>query len=409
MLKEESKFFDKDKILSNDEQRVSNEFEISPDFKDRVSFWFDIYTKYSSQENVIHHSLYPWIVYRVVDLRPILNEPGNKWAKYHRAERYAKKQTTEIRDILRRLLKRKSFSRLNDPELEIFDLIRQIPGFKLSLAKKFLSEALRNVRTQVGQKDFIQNGLESSALYLPELERVFADKGLPLELTRLPFVESSFNVRAVSKVGASGVWQMMPYIGKKFLIMNNAVDERNSPIKSAVAAAYLLKQNKQILKNWPLALTAYNHGAGSLSKAAKKYHSFDLQVLIKKFKSSSFGFASQNFYASFLAILYAEKYKDKIFDDSLVQAPSLQFVQVKLSKPTRIKELLSLSGMTADEFQKYNLDIRKYTFKQNLKLPRGYVLHVPQKAAADLLTKSKVVASAEDSYKSFSKNQTSPL
>lgn len=377
--------FDKGLILNDYQSKISPDFRIPEDLRQRVSFWFDIYTKYSAQEQVIHDSDYPWVIFRVVDLRPILEADGNKWVKFHKSERYARAQRQDVRNILRRLSKKKSYNKLSEEEQVIFDQLAKIPGKN---RRKVILGALHNLRTQIGQKDFIEQGLESSSLYIPELEKVFAEQNLPLELTRLPFVESSFNVDAVSKVGASGIWQVMPYIGKKLLIMTKAVDERNSPVKAANSAAFILKQNKQILKTWPLALTAYNHGVGSLSAAVKKTKSRDLNYLIKHYHAKSFGFASQNFFASFLAVLHAEKYRAQIYDTVTPLSP-LEFSELKLTKSVNIKTLLEFTGMSQDGFQKYNLDIKKDAFRKNMIVPRGYVVHIPTTIVTEFLTKKQ--------------------
>lgn len=380
--------FDKVQVLADSQNKISEDFNIPPALRDRVSFWFDVYTKYSSQEEVLHHSDYPWIIFRVVDLKPLLDAPGNKWVNYHRSVAFAKKQRQEVRNILVRLSRLKSFTKLSAEEREIYEQVLKIPGKNL---KRNILGSLNSMRTQVGQKEFIEKGIESSSLYIPDLEKVFAEKKLPLELTRLPFVESSFNVGAVSKVGASGIWQVMPYIGKKLLVMNNAIDERNSPVKSAESAAFILKQNKQILKNWPLALTAYNHGVGSLIKAVRKTKSYDLNYLISNYHSKSFGFASQNFFSSFLAVLHAEKYREQIYDTLVAQSP-LQFKELKLTKAVRLKKLLETTGVTLEEFQKYNLDIKKDAFKRNMVLPKGYIIHVPTTVVSAFLMKKQAVA-----------------
>lgn len=385
--------FDKDLILKDYENKISDEFKVPQELKDRVAFWFDIYTKYSAQEEVIHHADYPWIVFRVVDLRPILEGKGHRWTKHHKAVAYSKKQKQEVKNILTKLSKRKSFKNLTKAEKEIYDQILKIPGKN---KKRIITQALHSIRTQVGQKNFIESGIEASSLYIPELERIFAERNLPLELTRLPFVESSFNVNAVSKVGASGIWQVMPYIGKRLsLFMTPAVDERNSPIKAASSAAFILKQNKQILKTWPLALTAYNHGVGSLNTAVKKTGSRDLKYLIKNYKSKSFGFASQNFYASFLAVLHAEKYKNLIYDNINILTP-LQYRELRLSKALRLSEVIKLTGLHASEFKKYNLDIKEDAYKKNLRIPKGYVVHIPPTAVANLSGKTLKVAKLLD-------------
>jgi membrane-bound lytic murein transglycosylase D len=376
--------FDRNLILDDFQNKISPEFRVSPDLRERVTFWFDIYTKYTGQQEVLHHAQYPWIIFRVVDLKPILDASGNKWVNYHKSVDYSKKQRKEVRDILWGLYKKKSFLTLTDQEQEIYEQLLRIPGKNF---KKIILGAVQNLRTQVGQKDFIEKGIEASSLYLPQLEKVFAEKGLPTELTRLPFVESSFNVDAVSKVGASGIWQVMPYIGKKFLVMNDAVDERNSPVKAAESAAFILKQNKQILKTWPLALTAYNHGAGSLTKAVKKAKTRDLEYLI----NHSLGFASENFYASFLAILHAEKYRDQVYDTLTPQSP-LQFRELKLTQSVRLRKLLQTAGITNEEFQKYNLDVKRDAYRKNMLLPKGYIIHIPSTIVSEFITKKQKVA-----------------
>lgn len=381
--------FDKNLVLNDYENKISDEFKVPAELRERVSFWFDIYTKYSAQEEVIHHADYPWIVFRVVDLRPILEADGNRWVKHHKAVKFSKTQRQEVRNILTQLSKKKSFTKLSPAEQEIYEELLKIPGKN---RQKIIRHALNSIRTQVGQKDFIEKGIDASSLYLPELEKVFADKKLPLELTRLPFVESSFNVNAVSKVGASGVWQVMPYIGKKLdLVMNNAIDERNSPVKAAESAAFILKQNRQILKNWPLALTAYNHGAGSLNTAVKKTGSRDLKFLIRNYNSKSFGFASQNFFTSFLAILHAEKYKHLIYDTITPQSP-ITFRELKLTKSMKLKKVIELTGMDAEEFKKYNLDIKKDAYKKNMLIPKGYVVHIPHAVVSNILNKKQTFA-----------------
>lgn len=383
-ISKDKKGFNKDAILKDHQNKISADFKIPADFKHRVSFWFDIYTKYDSQTQVIHYADYPWIVYKVVDVSHINNGKGHKWTKYHAAKKYAKDQRDAVKNTLRKLANRKSYKKLSKEEKAIFDMLASIPGKR----KKVFKDALNGIRTQLGQKDFIEQGLEASSLYMPELENIFASQGVPLELTRLPFVESSFNVEAVSKVGASGIWQVMPYVGKKLLLMNNAVDERNSPIKAAHSAITILKQNKKILKNWPLALTAYNHGVGSLRKGVKKVGSYELNKLIMKYHAKSFGFASQNFYASFLAVLHAEKYKSDIYNKVSPKDP-LEFQQIKLTQSLRIKTLLQYTGLSKEGLQKYNLDIKDDAFKKNLRVPKGYIVHIPSTVVTEFISKNK--------------------
>ena len=105
----------------------------------------------------------------------------------------------------------------------------------------------------IAHREKFEQAIKRSGRYLPLMESIFArEYNLPVELTRLPFVESSFNIRARSKVGASGIWQFMRSTGKLFLKINDGVDERNDPIRATEAAAKLLKMNFGSLKSWPL-------------------------------------------------------------------------------------------------------------------------------------------------------------
>src|SRR5690606_28996274 len=104
----------------------------------------------------------------------------------------------------------------------------------------------RNFRLQTGQRDSILKGLVAADPFWPRMENLFEQMGVPRELTRLSLVESSFNLGATSKVGASGVWQFMPATAKEFMKLNYdaGYDERLSPLKSTVAAAKLLLRNQ---------------------------------------------------------------------------------------------------------------------------------------------------------------------
>jgi len=369
----------KDSILSDQEGRIADEFKVTDKLKPRVAFWFDIYSKYGSTEHVIHHVNYPWVIYNVVDVKPILESKGNRWALYHKAQRYVQNEKKKIRRVLLSLSKKRSYKRLSPVEKKYYELLAVVPGRRRTVFR----QAASHLRAQLGQKDFIIKGLQSSNKYLPHIEDVFSKMDLPLEVTRLPLVESSFNEAAFSKVGASGVWQIMPSIGKKFLTLNSAVDERNSPIKATTAAAQLLRQNYRILKSWPLALTAYNHGPGGLLRATKKVGTKDISVIIEKYHSRSFGFASSNFYTSFLAALHVEKYQKEIFGELTKHEP-LEIAQVTLTSSIKINDLVKALNIPAENLRALNLDIKRNTWKRNRRLPRGYKVIVPQELSTKL-------------------------
>jgi membrane-bound lytic murein transglycosylase D len=359
-------------VLSDYDFRVPKTFDVPENLRKRVGFWLSIYSVYSSRFHIIHHVDYPWIIYKIVDITPIAEGPGNKWTRYHKAEKFVDQAVQKVRQDLRKLSLMKNYDNINEEQRRYLELASTIPG----KTSKVLSYAASNVRVQLGQKDFFKMGLIRASKYLPKMEEIFAQYDLPVELTRLPLVESSFNDKAVSKVGASGIWQFMPSIGKHYMKINETIDERNSPLKATEGAAKLMLSNRRITNQWPFAITAYNHGPGGIIKASKKLRTNDLAVIIDKYNSKSFGFASSNFYTSFLAALHAERYQEEIFGD-IPKYPPHENEEIRLDKPYKTNKLVSILGITYEELKLYNIDLRAKSVSKGLVLPKGYRLFLP--------------------------------
>ncbi|MFN3455446.1 MAG: transglycosylase SLT domain-containing protein, partial [Pseudobdellovibrio sp.] len=250
----------------------NSQFNVSKTMKARVDFWKRIYAEVSESEGLFHNVDDPGIVYSKIDLSNI------KKSKHMNASQKAK-----------------SISKLIDDE-------------RLRIAKKHKIKNIKTIRLQMGLKERMQKALFVSGKYLPMMEDVFEKKGLPLELTRLVFVESSFNIRAQSKVGASGLWQIMPFVAKPEGYIKEYYDKRNHPYYATLLAADILATNHKSLKRWPLAITAYNHGLTGVRRMAAMNETEDISKLIQTTKKTrTWGFASSNFYACFLAVLEVER------------------------------------------------------------------------------------------------------
>ncbi|MNL01558.1 Membrane-bound lytic murein transglycosylase D precursor [compost metagenome] len=384
----------KDLILSDYKDLIGEDFHIPEGLKDRVGFWFDVYTKYDNNNRIIHHSLYPWIVFKVVDVTEIINaeEPRVRWLRNVKADKFVASEMAAFRKALTHLSRGKAVDTSNEYQVAVEKSLSLLPGTLKQNARK----ALREVRVQTGQRNFFAEGLEVSPLYLKGMEEIFRNNKLPVELTRLPFVESSFNKHAKSKVGASGLWQFMDSTGRKFMIVQEHIDERTSPFKATEAAARLLKENHMILKrSWPLALTAWNHGPSGLRRAMKKAGSHDLTDIISKGRSANFDFASSNFYSEFLAALFAERYHDEMFEN-LDYEKELDLHTVKLARSVGAKELLRLSGLTKEDFLLFNPDLKR-AVDRNASVPRGFTLMLDDGARTvlkNLLSKESLRTSA---------------
>ncbi len=338
--------------------------------RESVDFWIKIYGQYTSREGVIHDTKYPSVVYGAYDFRK------SKESRY----RVVKREKERIKKILVRLHEIGAGSdpaviaKLSDPEeRRIAELFRGIDD-----PSKFLGAAhYRRVRFQLGQKDRFLEGYKLSGEYLPYMEEIFIERGMPFELTRLPFVESSFNTLARSKVGASGIWQFMRTTGDDFLEIDDAVDERNDPLRATEAAAQLLKINHTTLGNWPLAVTAYNHGRSSLLRARNRLGTSDLEDIILRNRIRGFGFASANFFACLVAALEVERNPKKYFGDDTDRLRPHRFFEVKLPKGILFKDLLAFLKLKKKPLIELNPGLTELALKSKSPIPAGYRLRVP--------------------------------
>lgn len=113
--------------------------------------------------------------------------------------------------------------------------------------------------------------LGAANFYMPIFEQALETYGLPLELRYLPVIESALNPNAVSRVGATGLWQFMLETGKRYgLEVNSLVDERRDPIKSSYAAARYLRDLYKIFDDWSLVIAAYNCGPNKVNQAVHR-------------------------------------------------------------------------------------------------------------------------------------------
>lgn len=362
-----------------------NTFSTPDGLKSRVAFWRDIYSKYTTNQGVMHDSLHIQIVYHPVDFNSIMRDNSlNSRQRHHARERLVNGYRRDIEDRLKRLAKVNSAAGLQGEDLRVWKMYESVTD-----PDKFGAATKRGrVRFQLGQKDRFALGIYYAGRYIREMEKIFKNEGLPIELTRLPFVESSFNIYARSRVGASGIWQFMRRTARPYMMVNNAVDERNDPIKATRSSAKLLKSNFMMLKSWPLALTGYNHGPNGIARIVKKTGTTDLAEIINKYSSRRFGFASENFYACFLAALEVERSANKYFGGVKWSVP-LDHAEIKLTKPVPFEAVKVWFRDDAELAQLFNPHFSPNVRRGRTDMPRGTNVRVPpamREVAEEFLT-----------------------
>ncbi len=351
-------------------------FDVPKGLEINFQFWLDIYTKYTTDQGLLHDSENIDLVYEILDFTHISSRTdlseGKKSSLRSKAVKEAKKRIVA-------LLKKFQGYKAEPPDLpqeekRIWDYFQKVSG-----KKKFIEASSKNrLRFQLGQRDRIVQGIFFSGRYLEDFENIFREAGLPIELTRLPFVESSFNVLARSKVGASGLWQIMRYTGRPYMMINNTIDKRNYPNDAARLAAKLFRMNYNMLESWPLAVTGYNHGPAGVLKLTKLYKTRELGELVQNIgRKKHLGFASRNFYASFLAALEAERNAPKYFGPVFWSKP-LDGSEVKLPKPVRWKDVLRWFDGNDQIAQIYNPQVTAMARKFGNPIPKNGVIYIPK-------------------------------
>ncbi len=349
--------------LSGLTRGVSERFPVPAVLVPAVDFWKKIYGVYSSRQVVIHDMDHLEVEYGVLDF----DEAGKKVSRT--AEINA--QTAKIRAALSELNAWDGHSPVSNEAQRIAVLFQNVSD---PLKYKKAKDA---IRTQTGMKDRFLAGIRRSGRYLPTFERIFQQYGVPREITRLVFVESTFFEKAFSKVGAAGLWQFMPETGKNYMTVTRQVDERYDPILATHGAAQLLLKNYALLGTWPLAINAYNSGGGNLLKAIAAHGTRDIGTIIKNYRSGSYAFASRNFFPSFLAALDVYENADRFFGSIKKDVP-LNFDVVTLPTTMSFPEIAVFSEASLDQLKELNPAYAPEVFEGKFSLASGTQIRLPQ-------------------------------
>ncbi len=346
-------------------------FPLPKSLEPALEFWLDVFTEYTSDQVVFHDERHLDVVYSVVDMGDLRTQGVSELAFDRARIRRVRAEMKRISRALRDLGAGRSAASLPPDLRSIPALMQRVDGGPSKYRR-----AAGMVRSQRGLRDRFEEAIEISGMFMPGIERVLAEYGLPPAIRCLPFVESMFNYRARSKVGASGAWQFTASTGRMFLQMDEAVDARSDVLLAAAGAARKLSQDVESLESWPLALTAYNHGAGGMARAVRQLGTRDIGIVVEKYRSRSFGFASRNFYVEFLAAVIAYDDREAYFP-GVEPLPEIRFDVVDRSRYVALTDLAAASGVEIDRLAELNPALDRNVLTGSLFVPPGYPLRVP--------------------------------
>ncbi len=331
-----------------------------PGLTPEVVFWQRAFVECTSEQGLIHDNRKLGIVYEKIDA-----SGGGQV----RLQRLADAGRARYERILRTL----ATGQRSGLDAEAQRVLALWPA---NVSNAELAEAATRVRFQQGLAERFHAGLVRSGQWRDYIRRSLRQAGVPEGVAALPHVESSFDPNARSFIGAAGLWQFTGDTGKRFMRIDQAVDERRDPFESSEAAARLLRYNHDLLGTWPLAITAYNHGAAGMRRAVSAMGTSDIEAIVRRYNGPSFGFASRNFYVSFLAALEVEQDPEKFFGPVRRQEPLEQLV-VEVPDYMRVDALEKAFGVPRATLQAYNPALLPAVWEGAKYVPRGFRLRLP--------------------------------
>jgi membrane-bound lytic murein transglycosylase D len=343
------------------------------DLEPAVQFWIRVYSQIDTNSGFLHDDENLSVVYETLHFSPS--------SAPHERQKIVETARDHYVEVLRHI------AGVTGPLSAEEQRVRDLWGAQGTSER--LLEAVDHIRFQLGQSDRFREGLRRSGAWQQHIADTLASMGLPPELAVLPHVESSFNPAAYSKVGAAGLWQFMRSTGRRYLHIDSSVDDRLDPFRSTQAAAQLLSYNYHLLGTWPLALTAYNHGAEGVRRAKETLGTDDIVTIIHNYKSRTFGFASRNFYVSFLAALEIDHNPEKYFGN-VEPSHALKFQEIVVPAYVQLASLSHALKVDQQKLEALNPALLPAVWNGQRHVPKGYHLRLP--ADAEKLSEEELVA-----------------
>ena len=348
------------------------EFVVPAKLKGRVGFWVKIFTQYGEHQEVIHHRAYPQIVFRVVDF-----SQASKAMSDAELDRYREREMTQQFAEVRRAIEHLAAGAAPQSDLEQrINANMSVLGPGTAKYQKMLDEDL--IRSQTGIRERMEEAIARSGRYMRTMESIFAnEEHIPVELTRIPFIESSFDYKARSSVGAAGIWQFMAGTARyQRMNVGSVVDERLDVIEASRAAAKYLRHAHEVLGSWPLAITSYNHGITGVLRKSKQLGTTNIAEIVEHPTTRLLGFASNNFYPEFLAALEVYDNYQTYFPGLQIEKP-LSLVEYRLPQPVSVSYISERVGVPVADLMPLNYGLTPAAWTGRYRLPQGYNLKIP--------------------------------
>ena len=217
--------------------------------------------------------------------------------------------------------------------------------------------------------------MRESEYFFPIFEEALARHGLPYELKFVAVIESALKPNAVSRVGATGLWQFMVATGKRYsLKVNSMIDERRDPVKASYAAAHYLSDMYQIFGDWALVIAAYNCGPGNIMKAIQRSGGKrDYWEIYPYLPAETRGYVPAFIAANYIMTYYCEHN----ITPATAKLPE-ETDTIMLYQNLHFKQVAEVLGMEMDELRSLNPQYRRdvvtgYSEPTDLRLPKEYI------------------------------------
>ncbi len=337
--------------------------EIEPD----IRFWTRVYTEVDTDGGFIHDDRFLDVVYRIMRF----DEDASQRSRQNEVDAAFE----SIRATLRTLAGGKR-DNLTPEERRVLSLWPEDVG------NQTLASAADRIRWQRGQSNRFRAGLVRAGRWKPYIHEVLRQEGVPIELVALPHVESSFDPTAYSRAGAAGMWQFTRSTGLRYMRIDHIVDDRRDPFFSTVAAARLLRDNHEVLQDWALAITAYNHGQAGMRNAVRSTGTDRIEVILREYSGRLFGFASRNFYVAFLAAVDVDANAEEYFGP-LNPDPEADTVVMNVPDFVTVSTLADAFDVSHDLLRNWNPALTSAVWSGEKFVPSGFRLRVPANAVAN--------------------------